>query len=101
MSSIVVRGAAPRIASPAREYRPTLLARFVAYMAAEIRVRRDLRALNALDDAALHDIGLVRGETEYAVREGRARIPEIMELGRTPAEGRPFGILPSNDAEWR
>jgi uncharacterized protein YjiS (DUF1127 family) len=37
----------------------------------EVRVRHDLATLQSLDDAMLHDIGLSRGEIEYAVRHGR------------------------------
>ncbi len=42
-------------------------------LAYEVRLQRDLRALQALDDHRLHDIGLDRGALEDAVRHGRAR----------------------------
>jgi uncharacterized protein YjiS (DUF1127 family) len=37
----------------------------------ELRIRRDMRQLAAMDDAMLKDIGLRRGEIEYSVRYGR------------------------------
>ena len=37
----------------------------------EIRIRRALREIGTLDDAALFDIGLSRGGIEDAVRHGR------------------------------
>ena len=37
----------------------------------EIRIRRALRHVSALDDHALCDIGLSRGSVEDAVRHGR------------------------------
>jgi uncharacterized protein YjiS (DUF1127 family) len=44
---------------------------FIA-IAREIRLRRDLRNLQRLDDAMLRDIGLGRGELEDVVRHGRS-----------------------------
>ena len=49
-----------------------LLVRAFAAMAREIRLRRDLRSLQSLDDVMLQDIGLGRGELEDAVRHGRS-----------------------------
>ncbi|HYF54822.1 MAG TPA: DUF1127 domain-containing protein [Salinarimonas sp.] len=52
------------------------LAAFRAFadgVAREVQVLRDLRALQALDDHRLHDIGLDRGSIEDAVRHGRPR----------------------------
>jgi uncharacterized protein YjiS (DUF1127 family) len=43
-------------------------------LAYEVRLQRDLRALQALDDHRLHDIGLDRGALEDAVRHGRRRV---------------------------
>ena len=48
------------------------IARGVAGLAREIRMRRDLRRLSGLDDAMLRDIGVARGGLENAVRFGRA-----------------------------
>jgi uncharacterized protein YjiS (DUF1127 family) len=48
------------------------LVRVFLAIAQEIRLRRDLRRLQGLDDAMLRDIGLGRGELEDAVRHGRS-----------------------------
>jgi uncharacterized protein YjiS (DUF1127 family) len=40
-------------------------------IADEVRIRRDMRQLAAMDDQMLKDIGLRRGEIEYRVRYGR------------------------------
>jgi uncharacterized protein YjiS (DUF1127 family) len=37
----------------------------------ELRLRRAIRAMQDLDDAMLHDVGLTRDEIEGAVRHGR------------------------------
>jgi uncharacterized protein YjiS (DUF1127 family) len=47
------------------------LAWLVAAIAHELRIRRDMRQLAAMDDDMLKDIGLRRGEIEYTVRYGR------------------------------
>ncbi|WP_157961460.1 hypothetical protein [Microvirga flavescens] len=52
---------------------PALLVRFSAFLAKEIRIRRDMRLLASFDDAALCDIGLARGGLEDALRNGRCR----------------------------
>jgi uncharacterized protein YjiS (DUF1127 family) len=43
----------------------------IAAIANELRIRRDMRQLAAMDDQMLKDIGLRRGEIEYCVRYGR------------------------------
>jgi uncharacterized protein YjiS (DUF1127 family) len=47
------------------------LARLIAAVADELRIRRDLRQLAVMDDHMLKDIGLCRCEIEYRVRYGR------------------------------
>lgn len=47
------------------------LAWLVAAIAHELRLRRGMRQLEAMDDHMLKDIGLRRGEIEYSVRHGR------------------------------
>jgi uncharacterized protein YjiS (DUF1127 family) len=52
-----------------------VLTRFMALVTAavadELRIRRDMRELRAMDDAMLNDIGLTRAEIGTAVRYGR------------------------------
>jgi uncharacterized protein YjiS (DUF1127 family) len=43
----------------------------IAAIANELRIRRDIRQLAAMDDYMLKDIGLHRGEIEYSVRYGK------------------------------
>ena len=43
----------------------------IAAIANELRIRRDMRQLAAMDDHMLKDIGLRRSEIEYCVRHGR------------------------------
>ena len=45
----------------------------MAAIANELRVRRDMRQLAAMDDHMLKDIGLHRCELEDGVRHGRSR----------------------------
>jgi uncharacterized protein YjiS (DUF1127 family) len=45
-------------------------ARFARGLAAERRRRRAIRQLQRLDDRTLRDIGIHRGEIEFAVRNG-------------------------------
>jgi uncharacterized protein YjiS (DUF1127 family) len=49
------------------------LAWLIAGIANELRIRRDMRQLAAMDDHMLKDIGLRRSEIEYCVRYGRDR----------------------------
>jgi uncharacterized protein YjiS (DUF1127 family) len=42
-----------------------------AQLAHEWEVRRASRALEALDDAMLRDVGVARGDIDYAARYGR------------------------------
>src|SRR5262245_34665551 len=44
------------------------------WLAAESRRRRAIRELQALDSRALADIGITRGEIEFAVRNGHPRL---------------------------
>ena len=46
---------------------------WIATWLAERRIRRDIGAVEAFDDALLHDIGVSRAGIEDAVRHGRAR----------------------------
>ena len=55
--------------SPAAK--PSRIQSLVGALAREIRVRRALRDVASLDDAALCDIGLCRGGIEDAIRHGR------------------------------
>jgi uncharacterized protein YjiS (DUF1127 family) len=52
-----------------------VVARFVAWIAVaiadELRIRRDMRQLRALDESMLKDIGLTRADIGTAVRYGR------------------------------
>jgi uncharacterized protein YjiS (DUF1127 family) len=52
-----------------------VLTRFMALVTAavadELRIRRDMRELRAMDDAMLNDIGLTRADIGTAVRYGR------------------------------
>jgi uncharacterized protein YjiS (DUF1127 family) len=52
-----------------------VVARFVAWIAAaiadELRIRRDMRQLRAMDNGMLNDIGLTRADIGPAVRYGR------------------------------
>ena len=52
-----------------------VVTRFLAWIAAaiadELRIRRDMRQLRAMDDCMLEDIGLTRADIGAAVRYGR------------------------------
>jgi uncharacterized protein YjiS (DUF1127 family) len=48
-----------------------VVARIAAAIADELRMRRDLRQLRAMDDHMLNDIGLTRVDVGSAVRYGR------------------------------
>jgi uncharacterized protein YjiS (DUF1127 family) len=47
------------------------LARLIAAIAHELRMRRDMRQLAAMDDYMLKDIGLHRSQIEHCVRYGK------------------------------
>jgi uncharacterized protein YjiS (DUF1127 family) len=47
------------------------LAWLIAAITHELRIRRDMRQLAAMDDHMLKDIGLHRAEIEHCVRYGR------------------------------
>jgi uncharacterized protein YjiS (DUF1127 family) len=47
------------------------VARLAATIAEELRIRRDMRELRAMDDCMLKDIGLTRADIDSAVRYGR------------------------------
>jgi uncharacterized protein YjiS (DUF1127 family) len=53
----------------------SVVARFVAWIAVaiaeELRIRRDMRQLRAMDESMLKDIGLTRADIGTAVRYGR------------------------------
>ena len=51
--------------------RPAGLKNLFSAVMREIRIRRAMREVAALDDATLHDIGLGHGSIEDAVRCGR------------------------------
>ena len=44
----------------------------IAWIGLRRRLRRDVRELMALDDRMLEDIGLRRGDVDYAVRYGKS-----------------------------
>jgi uncharacterized protein YjiS (DUF1127 family) len=46
-------------------------ARIAGAIADELRIRRDMRQLRAMDDGMLNDIGLTRADIGPAVRYGR------------------------------
>ncbi|MCB5174116.1 MULTISPECIES: DUF1127 domain-containing protein [Microvirga] len=96
MSLSMTREAAPRLAGSRERKGPGLLSRLAALVMSEIRARRDMRLLASLDDAALHDIGLARGEVEGVVRYGRSWKSE------QPAPDESTGaVLPPSLTEWR
>ena len=47
------------------------LSRLIAAIGDELRLRRDMRQLAAMDDHMLKDIGVRRCEIDYCVRYGR------------------------------
>ena len=48
-----------------------VLARIAGAIADELRIRRDMRQLRAMDDGMLNDIGLTRADIGTAVSYGR------------------------------
>jgi uncharacterized protein YjiS (DUF1127 family) len=48
-----------------------VVARIATAIADELRIRRDMRQLRAMDDHMLRDIGLTRADIGSAVRYGR------------------------------
>lgn len=59
-------------------------------MAAEQRLRRDMRALQKFDDRTLADIGVSRGAIEYLLRKGQnAAEFRVAPSLRSGAQGRP------------
>lgn len=77
------------------------LARLLEAVAREIRIRRDMRLLASLDDAALHDIGLARSGVEDAVRHGRPDHPGLPAFKPAPSDGAGPALAPFADSEWR
>jgi uncharacterized protein YjiS (DUF1127 family) len=65
--------------------------RLARTLAAERRLRRDMRVLHALEDRALRDMGLTRGEINRVVRHGRPRshTVEATRRERGPSGGEP------------
>jgi len=55
-------------------------------LAAEYRLRRDIRMLRQLQDRDLSDMGLGHSEIEYVVRGGRSRATESPLHRRIPAQ---------------
>ena len=100
MSCTTVREAValPSHRSPQRRLWP--LTRLFAALMREFEVRRDLRRLSSLDESALRDIGLSRGEAEYAVRNGRLHDPAMMEFGRAPINAPTPRIRLAPHADW-
>ena len=61
-------------------------ARLARQLAAEHRLRRDIRMLGQLQDRDLSDMGLGRSEIEHVVRGGRSRATESPLHRRIPAQ---------------
>ena len=91
--------AAPRIHMSGKA-RPGLWARLVGYILAEYRVHRSLRELSALDDHALHDLGLTRGGAEFVVRHGRVPLGPI-EFAPGLINDPGCTVTPAAWTEWR
>jgi len=68
-----VRSAAFHLTSSLGSY-PRYFARLARRLSHEFYLRNVTRTLQQFDDHILADIGLRRGEIEYAVRNGRARL---------------------------
>lgn len=76
-----------------------MLLKALAALSQRLRIRRDLRDLLSLDDAALHDIGLSRGAIEHAVRHGRRETPSC-SASASSIDPR-TSVLASSWTEWR
>src|SRR5215207_2966435 len=71
-------------AAEAHVAKPNLLAQLATNLLREWRTRRDLRALEQLDDRALRGIGIGPGGLEDAVRHGRSMKPIQIAWWRPP-----------------
>ena len=67
-------------------------ARLVRTLAAEWRIRRDIRTLRQLGDRALRDMGLTRGEIDHVVRHGRRWHAMDWAGYAVPARVKPRGV---------
>ena len=77
MAALTVHSIARPRSTAVREPRATLLRTLgggLARLAAEWRLRREIRSVEGFSDAMLQDIGLTRGSVEEAVRNGRASL---------------------------
>jgi uncharacterized protein YjiS (DUF1127 family) len=75
MSSSTIEAALARSAGLNSEAWPVALARAmkrgIAWIGSRRQLRRDIEELRALDDRMLRDIGLSRGEIDYAMPRDR------------------------------
>jgi uncharacterized protein YjiS (DUF1127 family) len=71
---------------------------FARGVAAERRWRRDIRELQRLDDRALKDIGVCRGEIEFAVRSGLPFRAYRKSRGHQPREAQRSSAPPRQRA---
>ena len=76
MSTSTIEAPVARRTDLSAESWPAALARpikqGIAWIGSRRRLHRDIKELMALDDRILRDIGLRRGEVEYAARYGRS-----------------------------
>lgn len=73
-------------------------ASFLFGLRREWQLRQDRRALQDLDDRALADIGIGRGQVESAIRYGRSYVAGTATR-RGPVEDAP--LMPASWTEWR